>query len=252
MRERDPRHRESSIVRIIGLLASEAASHLKFLVTSRPEPNLIQDFKSRIVRPIHEMLDLCNIEVSIVEGDLRLYIRARMEDQALECEGSEAVTGWPIDHEVEDIVNLSGQLFIVATTILRILEFPLEDEYPNPRAALRRLLKSESGTLGLDGTYREVLRMTAHCHQSPKQRSYIRLLLSFVVLSFEPLAATEIDELLGIRCEAFLPVLSYPFCVQSSMFQKTTLLCAQFTPRFTTSLSTHSDATRMISATSTP
>jgi hypothetical protein len=76
------------------------------------------------------------------------------------------------------------------------------------RKAMQRLLGYNTEAFGLDGPYLELLSVVAEGHPQAKQRNDIRLLLSFVVLSFDPLESSEIDGLLRIESSTFLPSLS--------------------------------------------
>jgi hypothetical protein len=202
---------ENSIVQFIDVLASELESlddlpPLKFLVTSRPHEHLLRAFAPTRVKRHTNMLFLRDIDPSVQEQDLRLFIKAQLQDLASQYEEvSSKLGGWPSDKDVSDVLALSGGIFISAATILRMMKFK-EDASWDPRRVLDRIRRSTS-SFGLDEVYREVLRRAAQRHDTAEERSKLCLLLAFIVVSFDRLTAQDIDVLLDIQCQQFVPVL---------------------------------------------
>jgi hypothetical protein len=173
--ECDGTHGESSIVQFIDILASELEAlddipPLKFLVTSRPHEHLLRVFTRAKVQDRTNTLYLRDIEPSVQENDLRLFIAAKLRDLASEYGVIGAIDDWPSEGDVSDLFNLSGGLFIAATTLIRMMEFKGAGACVDPRAFLDQLRHSDSNTFGLDEVYREVLRMAARCHTTSKAR----------------------------------------------------------------------------------
>jgi hypothetical protein len=77
----------------------------------------------------------------------------------------------------------------------------------DPRMVLDGLRRSEPKTARLDEIYCEVLIAAANRHPAFKERVALSLLLAFIVLSFDRLAAPDIDALLQIKSQQFLPIL---------------------------------------------
>ncbi|KAF8751848.1 WD domain, G-beta repeat [Rhizoctonia solani] len=78
---------------------------LKFFITSRPEPNIrhrieAQSDLNRSMCVLHE------IERSMVEADIELYLREELGDSVSE-------------HDLTQLARLSGRLFIYAATVIR-------------------------------------------------------------------------------------------------------------------------------------
>lgn len=203
---------ESSIVQFIDILASEfealdVVPPLKIFVTSRPHEHLLRIFSRARVQDRTNMLHLRDIEASVQESDVRFFIRTRLRDLASEYGFIDNIEDWPSDEDVSDVFNLSGGLFISAATLLRMMEIMGEGAAVDPRRALDRLRGSSPRAFGLDGTYREALKMAVRCHATTKARNELTLFLAFIVLSFDRLAAPDVNALLDIKSEQFLPVL---------------------------------------------
>jgi hypothetical protein len=203
---------ENSIVQFIDVLASELEAlddlpPLKFLVTSRPHEHLLRAFAPKKVKRHTNMLFLNDIDPSVQEQDLRLFIEVQLQDLASQYEEiSSGMQNWPSDKDVSDVLTLSGGLFISAATLLRMMGFKEGDASWDPRRVLNRIRDSKD-SFGLDEVYREVLRRAAQRHKTDEERRQLCLLLAFIVLSFDRLTARDIDALLNIQCQQFVPVL---------------------------------------------
>jgi hypothetical protein len=202
----------NSIIQLIDILADELEAHhelppLKFLVTSRPHEHLLRVFSREMVHSRTSLLRLGEVEAFEHEQDLRLFIDARLRDLASEYKVIRNIEGWPSDSDVTDLLNLSGGLFITAVTLLRMMKCKGEDNSVDPRAFLDQLRRSEHQTASLDEVYCDLLRMVARCHVAHKERNDLTLLLAFIVLAFDRLDTADIDALLGIQSQHFLPAL---------------------------------------------
>jgi hypothetical protein len=201
---------ENPIAQFIDILASELEAlddilPLKFLVTSRPHDHLLRAFARNQVKQRTNVLYLRDVEPSIQENDLRLFIETRLRDLAAQYQVSDGIENWPSHNDVSDVLGFSGGLFISAATLLRMMEFKGEDANWDPRRVLSRIRRSNS--FGIDEVYREVLRTAARRHKTEKEKDDLRFLLAFIVLSFDRLAARDIDALLGIQSQKFIPAL---------------------------------------------
>jgi hypothetical protein len=209
-----------AIVEFIDALAVEwealtAIPMVKFLVASRPHSHLVRVSSKTQVRRNSKVLHLNQIERSIQEADLRTYATHGLEEIAFEYrsiaeeEGWHALrSDWPSRSDVDALLDLAGGLFISVATLLRLLKFE-EEEGRNisPQRTLEQLRGIGSQSQGLDRTYLAVLKVAARVHRSPKALRQLRLLLAFIVLSFDRLPVAEISFLLSIKAESFLPAL---------------------------------------------
>jgi hypothetical protein len=197
---------QTSIAYILSLLISElgtVAKSLKILVASRPADELTGFFSRADTKAVSSILYLRDVDQAILEKDIRFFISRRLQELSEEHDYGT----WPSEDDITRILELSGQLFLAAATILRILEFTDGKGARDPKQALESLRKSEPGSLGLDGLYCEVIRLVAHCHKGQNARNKIRRFLTFVVLSFDTLTAAHIDEFLDIDSRSLHSVL---------------------------------------------
>jgi hypothetical protein len=219
---------ESAIAQLISLLVEQLAdrtAHLKVFVTSRPE-NPLPVFSRRNVKmeTLTELIHIFDVEASIPESDLKLYVTHQMTELAASYRKPDEQT-WPLSKDIRAVLMLAGNLFISAATVLRMLELAEAGAEPDPRGTLQRLqndlgLKEYRGAQSipvsgllsnhvdhLDRLYREVLRVAVERHSTEDSRENIRRLLAFVVLSFHPLPGSDIGKLLGFIAKPLIPVL---------------------------------------------
>jgi hypothetical protein len=218
---------ESAVAQFISLLADELADRtvrLKVFVTSRPE-NPLPLFSRRNVKreTLLELVQTFDVESSIPEADLELYVTHQMTELAATyLHGTQT---WPSPGDIRAVLKLAGNLFISVATIIRMLKLAEKGREPDPRGVLQRLQKdlvledtqhtqrvpiagpSSYHTDHLDRLYREVLNVAGKRHSTQVSRTNIRRLLAFVVVSFQPLSGDDIGELLGFRAKSLIPVL---------------------------------------------
>ncbi|KAF9503094.1 hypothetical protein BS47DRAFT_1402757 [Hydnum rufescens UP504] len=122
---------------ILQLLLSHASQlpFLRVLITSRPEPHISSVFteaRNLAKRVLHD------IEASVIEEDLRLYIRSELGKILKRLElGS--VPDWT-DGEINSLVEKSGKLFIYAATSIRFIG---DARVRDPRGHLRLILDTQ-------------------------------------------------------------------------------------------------------------
>jgi AAA ATPase domain len=122
---------------ILQLLLSHASQlpFLRVLITSRPEPHISSVFtqaRNLAKRVLHD------IEASVIEEDLRLYIRSELGRVLKKLElGS--VPDWT-EGEINSLVEKSGKLFIYAATSIRFIG---DARVRDPRGHLRLILDTQ-------------------------------------------------------------------------------------------------------------
>jgi hypothetical protein len=216
-----------TVSNMLDLLISEITKFptpIKVILTSRRE-----DYLRGILILNATKIQAREIESFIPVTGIEIYIKSRMlllEKVFRIIRGWTPEAVWPSDDDIRAVKTMSGQLFLSAVTVLRILESQsiIDDPDPDPRRTLRMLKESmaESSMSGpardmrmskgrdsvvLDAWYLEVLKLAARCHPTLKGRNNIRLLLAFIVLAFNHLSKAEIDSLLKIKSGDYFPVL---------------------------------------------
>ncbi|KAB5589983.1 hypothetical protein CTheo_6570 [Ceratobasidium theobromae] len=162
---------------------------LKFFVTSRPEPEIyekmiIQSQSSREVIHLHE------IEKSLVEADIELYLREELSFMK------------PTVDEVNQLVGRSGNLFIYAATLVRYIRPAKRSVDPQRRlwSVLEITSDSTSRYAEVDALYMAVLRSVLEEEGLDAGESEdVRLVLQTVLCSQEPVSVETLTALTGMK-----------------------------------------------------
>jgi hypothetical protein len=135
------------------LIASAPALPVKFFVTSRPERHIRE---TQISDPaMHRILRLHEIESTIVDADIRLYLENSLNPRNSTYSVLSSVTFSSVD--VEKLAALAKGLFIFASTAIRYIQGG------NPRERFRNLTSvmhkpGEPLTKSLDNMYELILK----------------------------------------------------------------------------------------------
>jgi hypothetical protein len=171
------------------------------------------------VENLAELVHQYDVEASIPQSDLNLYVSHEMTMLAEACRTHWSPNSqfWPSNDDIQDILRIAGNLFISAATILRMLKAADKGATPQPHKILKRLRAALPETPAarpaavashdLDQLYRVVLNVAAQRHANEVDRRNIQRLLAFVVLSFYPLPVRDIGTLLGFTADPLVPVL---------------------------------------------
>ncbi|KAB5589460.1 hypothetical protein CTheo_7100 [Ceratobasidium theobromae] len=160
---------------------------LKFFVTSRPEPEIYGKMispstTSRTILHLHE------IEKSLVQADIELYLKEELESMSL------------TENEAVQLATRSGNLFIYAATLVRYIQS--SEGVVNPQLRLRSALaiasESTSKYAELDALYTAVLKAALQ----PKgldsaEVENARVVLWTVLCAQEPISIETLAALAG-------------------------------------------------------
>ncbi|CAE6499953.1 unnamed protein product [Rhizoctonia solani] len=161
---------------------------IKFFVTSRPEPAIRNKMmpeseRSRSILYLHE------IELSLVQADIELYLREELASIA------------PADEDITELAEHAGSLFIYAATAMRYIR-PV-GAIVNSKARLKTILavsaESQNKLSAIDALYTTILT-AAICHQElePEEQSRRRLVLWTAVCACEPVRIQTLSTLSGL------------------------------------------------------
>ena len=179
---------------------------VRIFVTSRPEQHIRSVFLGNTAD--HANVVLHDIEKNIVQHDISLYLRHRLEQIPSNPRIREAEplsNDWFSDSELEKLVRRCGSLFVYGVTVIRFIE----DHYDcNPRQQLTDVLsaRADSETVtnqhrNLDELYMEVLQSAIKSKskgsipKAPVQR--IRAILGTVISLVDPICLDALQLLLG-------------------------------------------------------
>ncbi|CAE7052049.1 unnamed protein product, partial [Rhizoctonia solani] len=188
---------------IIDILLTKTSNlPLRFIVSSRPEPEIREEMRkqgdqanSRVV--LHE-LDRCT-----VQADIEMYLRATLAPMG------------PTEEQISILVDHAGVLFIYAATVVRYISHNRFRQ--NHRARLADVLDSSSRSKNqhkeIDGLYTTILRAAFDDPNLEEgERKDMQQVLHTVICAQEPLTVNAICGLLRMDTEqvraALLPLWS--------------------------------------------
>ena len=172
----------AQLITTIQHAATNHSSYVKFFVVSSAESDLSKAFNGLADGHSYELTrqEKANL------GDIKLFIEAQLAPLGIRTLGPRAF---------EQFAERSGGLFIWASTICKIITM---SESP---ANTVDALKEHPGIQELDELYRFAL--TQILPRNPNIRNTaIKRVLGVIVAAQEPLSASTIDELLGVKTTA--------------------------------------------------
>ncbi|KAG8768586.1 hypothetical protein FRC12_005478 [Ceratobasidium sp. 428] len=185
-------NRKADILKSLLMYARELP--VKFFVASRPDPKILDSMHRQKGDYTPVELRLHDLDRSIVEEDIRTYLRTKM---ALHVE-------LPVAH-LETLVKRSGVLFIYAATVVRYIE---SNNFSRATKRLREVLASDSiGSVsdsdrGINALYGTILVAAFEDPDLNKSdRADLKQILNTVVCAQEPLSVEVMARLLGFDSE---------------------------------------------------
>lgn len=181
-------------------ISQETKVILKVLVTSRPELHIQNQFQSPFLRPISRQLILHNVEESVVQADIELFLRHRFNELA---DLHAMAKPWPLEADLLELVERSSNLFIFAATAINFvasaksgrlmqarLEMLLEPINHDPASIYQKL----------DACYLHILQVAERELEPTMQdgKNKFRLVLGAIVLLQSPLSAGALESLLSL------------------------------------------------------
>jgi len=203
---------EQDGVAVLAILENEIypIQRLKVFITSRPERhirNALAEYRN------HEEFCLQDIEQSVVEADIRLYLDSRLSKEAVQRALPELPTPpWqPTPQQMDALVRMSGKLFIIASTAAT---FVLDTKQLAPEGQLDILLSSlssmdSSGSRHtfLDDMYMQIIR--AACpERMGSWVDHFQIIVGTVTLLQDPLPYDTMASLLDLGASNIIRMLS--------------------------------------------
>jgi hypothetical protein len=193
-----------SLVRqLIGL-----SGRLKLFITSRAEPSIEQMFDDLTAHLEHTVVRLHDLDKIVVEQDIRTYLLDAFR-QIRVRRTSLNLSDWPLAEDLERLVQISGSLFVFASTVIRFVS----NLQHSPRVRLAQVLgQQQAGVLTkpyatLDKLYRQILADATKSSDEEEDEGedeicdalYHRLrdILAVVVLAQTPLRIDNVAVLAG-------------------------------------------------------
>jgi len=191
------------MIRLLAEAKTLKAVPLRVFLTSRPETPIRLGFSHDIPEETHRDYVLHNISLSIIEHDISVFLRHKMQIIRRETSLSE---GWPGDDTIELLCQKSHGLFIYAATACRFICDPLW----NPAESLSLILKDayvgQSATHELDQIYTRILEHSIiygdlQKRNQEKLSSEFRLIAGSIIILFDALSVSMLARLLELPVE---------------------------------------------------
>ncbi|KAG9097258.1 hypothetical protein FS749_006691 [Ceratobasidium sp. UAMH 11750] len=166
---------------------------VKVFVTSRPNPNILDQMRSEQAERVRSELRLHELERLVVQSDIKTYLNAELG--RLEPLKST---------DIDQLVERSGVLFVYAATVVRYLA---DDNFSRGAQRLKDVL---AATTSANGTHEEVDALYTAILEAALDREGVHIsereemirVLHTVICAQEPLSVNDIAGLLGLTTES--------------------------------------------------
>jgi len=150
---------QTDIIKIIGNTMNDIRLPLRFLVSSRPEPHIVEAIQSLRSRFPKDRVSITDLRMDVlVHRDIRRYFKVKFEE--IRVKDDYLPHDWPGEYVVDQLVDKASGQFIYATTVMPYIMF----EYHSPEerlAIIRGLLERPPGDKpyhNLDELYTLIVR----------------------------------------------------------------------------------------------
>ncbi|KAF9784394.1 hypothetical protein BJ322DRAFT_1211430 [Thelephora terrestris] len=202
----------SAILSVLGQFVAEIPK-VKFLVTGRPEPRILEGFRFPLLAEATDVFVLHEVETSQVAEDIRLFFRHKFSDLVRRRRG---LDDWPTKEQLDLLCERAAGLFVYAVATVKFID----KQSVNPRKQLDLLLQSPESSAReaktklkknttLDSLYASILRGAFGDDGDPDNDPKVCSVLGAMILAANPLSPSAIAMLLGLEVlDDVLPILS--------------------------------------------
>jgi len=150
---------QTDMIKIIGNIMDDIRLPLRFLVSSRPEPHIVEAIQGLQSRFPEDRVSIMDLRKDVlVHRDIRRYFKKKFEE--IRAKEDDLPLDWPGEDVVEQLVDKASGQFIYATTVMPYIMY----EYHSPEerlAIIRGLLETPPGDEpyhNLDELYTHIVR----------------------------------------------------------------------------------------------
>ena len=170
---------QDEIIKVIGDLVQQLRLPLRFLIASRPEPNICEAFdklQSRLSR--NSLPTLLLTEDALTRRDIQIYFERKFNE--LRARHRYLPAAWPGPDIIMRLVDKASGQFVYATTIIIYVSSP--DDRPDDRLdVILNLLDTPAG----DTPYAPLDQLYSYIVRSVKHRAEVLLILGQLILAKE-------------------------------------------------------------------
>ena len=193
----------SAVLSVLGQLVSEIPK-VKFFLTGRPEPRILEGFRLPPLAKATDVFILHTVDPSLVSNDIRLFLKQNFLELARRRRG---LDGWPTKEQLDLLCERAAGLFVYAVATIKFIDHKTNP----PKEQLDRILQSpessayEGRTRVKPDTTMDLLYMAilqeAFGDDDPENDQKFRSVLGAVMLAANPLSPSSIATLLGFSTE---------------------------------------------------
>jgi len=154
---------QADILKIIGSTIRDVRLPLRFLISSRPEPHIVNAINTLRSQFPNDRVSIMDVRGdTLVHRDIRRYFGVKFEE--IRANNTDLPRDWPGEDVIDQLVDKASGQFIYATTIMPYIMF----EYHSPEerlAVIQGLLERLPGDKpyqNLDELYSHVVRNANH------------------------------------------------------------------------------------------
>ena len=201
---------QSAILSVMGRLV-ERVPNVKFLITGRPEPRIQSGFRLALLRPLTEVFLLHEVEPSVINTDIRLFLEHGLSELA-KRRGVERDV-WPTDEHLDMLCERAAGLFVYAVATLKFLDHP----FARPSKQFDVIARAPGNTTHegkaklqssttLDSLYLSSFQ-GAFDGMDAEDDERVRLVVGTVVLAVNPLPPSAIATLVDLEDQEVMDLL---------------------------------------------
>ena len=202
---------QSAILSVMGRLV-EGIPNVKFLITGRPEPRIHSGFRLGLLRPLADVFVLHEVEPSVINTDIRLFLERGLSDLARR-RGIKR-DGWPTDEHLDLLCERAGGLFVYAVATLKFLDHG----FTSPTERLDIITRAPGSTtregkaklrssVTLDSLYLSSFQNAFDDGMDAEDDEKVRFVIGTVILAVNPLPPSAVAALVGLGKEQVMDLL---------------------------------------------
>ncbi|KAM6503307.1 hypothetical protein JOM56_000250 [Amanita muscaria] len=189
----DPR-KASEILELISAKIPRSPLRLKFLITSRPEPEIRSILHPDIHRISRSFDLLRDVNASSTDEDIKRFLRFHLGRIGKEYD----LPSWPRDVDVEGLAQQAGGLFIFAQTAIELVRDKDVMDPESQLAMLKNIGTNGAPAFNLNALYLRILQKAMPETATTMVQDRVITIIHAIVGLRAPLALCAIERLLGL------------------------------------------------------
>ena len=200
---------QSAILSVMGRLV-EGIPNVKLLITGRPEPRIQSGFRLGLLRPLTDIFVLHEVEPSVVNTDIRLFLEHGLSEIA---KRRGVKDDWPTDEHLDLLCQRAAGLFVYAVATLKFLDH----KFGRPTKQLDIIMKTPESTAyegkakirpsaTLDSLYLTSFQ-NSFDGMGAEDDENVRSIVGTVVLAINPLSPSAIATLVNLEKQEVMDLL---------------------------------------------